>query len=186
MVDRHFGFVEEYLWQMLDPRPLPLGTAIWIVDLGGMGLSDLGSEAFQFYKRMSVEVGMHYPERLSKYACLLLPYLVHSLLSLNKYGCLIPPVMCCLLCLYEYACLLIPNSCVGCTIETATLDRLWAQRPLVQKKGRGGISLLGVIPGLYPEAAQVALNLTSFGLDMLFCPILSLQFAANLLLLAGP
>lgn len=58
------------MWQVLDPRPLPLGTAIWIVDLGGMGLSDLGSEAFQFYKRMSVEVGMHYPERLYKYACL--------------------------------------------------------------------------------------------------------------------
>ena len=56
------------MWQVLDPRPLPLGTAIWIVDLGGMGLSDLGSEAFQFFKRMSVEVGMHYPERLHKYA----------------------------------------------------------------------------------------------------------------------
>jgi hypothetical protein len=65
---RHFGFVEEYIWHVLDPRPLPLGTAIWIVDLGGMGLSDLGSEAFQFFKRMSVEVGMHYPERLYKYA----------------------------------------------------------------------------------------------------------------------
>lgn len=63
---RHFGFVEEYIWQVLDPRPLPLGTAIWVVDLGGMGLSDLGSEAFQFFKRMSVEVGMHYPERLYK------------------------------------------------------------------------------------------------------------------------
>lgn len=58
------------MWQVLDPRPLPLGTAIWIVDLGGMGLSDLGSDAFQFFKRMSVEVGMHYPERLYKYACL--------------------------------------------------------------------------------------------------------------------
>ena len=56
------------MWQVLDPRPLPLGTAIWVVDLGGMGLSDLGSEAFQFFKRMSVEVGMHYPERLYKYA----------------------------------------------------------------------------------------------------------------------
>lgn len=67
---RHFGFVEEYIWQVVDPRPLPLGTAIWIVDLGGMGLSDLGSEAFQFFKRMSVEVGMHYPERLYKYATL--------------------------------------------------------------------------------------------------------------------
>lgn len=65
-VHRHFGMVEEYVWQVLDPRPLPLGTAIWIVDLGGMGLSDLGSEAFQFFKRMSVEVGMHYPERLYK------------------------------------------------------------------------------------------------------------------------
>lgn len=75
---RHFGFVEEYLWQVLDPRPLPLGTAIWIVDLGGMGLSDLGSEAFQFYKRMSVEVGMHYPERLCKYACLSLPHFLHG------------------------------------------------------------------------------------------------------------
>lgn len=56
------------MWQVLDARPLPLGTAIWIVDLGGMGLSDLGSEAFQFFKRMSVEVGMHYPERLYKCA----------------------------------------------------------------------------------------------------------------------
>ena len=71
---RHFGFVEEYMWQVLDSRPLPLGTAIWIVDLGGMGLSDLGSEAFQFFKRMSVEVGMHYPERLYKYA----PTLSHA------------------------------------------------------------------------------------------------------------
>ena len=57
------------MWQIVDPRPLPLGTAIWIVDLGGMGLSDLGSDAFQFFKRMSVEVGMHYPERLYKYVC---------------------------------------------------------------------------------------------------------------------
>ncbi|KAL0052681.1 hypothetical protein WJX82_005986 [Trebouxia sp. C0006] len=70
---RHFGFVEEYIWHVLDPRPLPLGTAIWIVDLGGMGLSDLGSEAFQFFKRMSVEVGMHYPERLYKLVLLNAP-----------------------------------------------------------------------------------------------------------------
>ncbi|KAL0037452.1 hypothetical protein WJX79_008680 [Trebouxia sp. C0005] len=70
---RHFGFVEEYIWQVVDPRPLPLGTAIWIVDLGGMGLSDLGSEAFQFFKRMSVEVGMHYPERLYKLVLLNAP-----------------------------------------------------------------------------------------------------------------
>ncbi|DBA82715.1 TPA: hypothetical protein ACH3X1_006948 [Trebouxia sp. C0004] len=70
---RHFGFLEEYIWQVLDPRPLPLGTAIWIVDLGGMGLSDLGSEAFQFFKRMSVEVGMHYPERLYKLVLLNAP-----------------------------------------------------------------------------------------------------------------
>ncbi|KAL3159567.1 hypothetical protein ABBQ38_009981 [Trebouxia sp. C0009 RCD-2024] len=70
---RHFGFVEEYMWQVVDPRPLPLGTAIWIVDLGGMGLSDLGSDAFQFFKRMSVEVGMHYPERLYKLVLLNAP-----------------------------------------------------------------------------------------------------------------
>lgn len=63
---RHFGLMEEYNWQILDNRAHPLGTAIWIVDLGGMGLSDLGSEAFQFFKRMSVEVGFHYPERLHK------------------------------------------------------------------------------------------------------------------------
>lgn len=121
MAHRHFGFVEEYMWQVLDPRPLPLGTAIWIVDLGGMGLSDLGSEAFQFYKRMSVEVGMHYPERLYKYACLILPHLVHSLLCLHQRGCLILHLVCWLLCLCGHACSYYSIMCSGCCSETATL-----------------------------------------------------------------
>lgn len=72
------------MWQVVDPRPLPLGTAIWIVDLGGMGLSDLGSEAFQFFKRMSVEVGMHYPERLYKYVHILATHLGLLAMSSNS------------------------------------------------------------------------------------------------------
>ena len=115
MAHRHFGFVEEYVWQVLDPRPLPLGTAVWIVDLGGMGLSDLGSEAFQFYKRMSVEVGMHYPERLYKYSFFTLPDLVHSLLGPTSMAAL------------DHI------SCANCFGGTATLGCFWAHRLLVQK-----------------------------------------------------
>ena len=51
-------------------RALPHGTAFWIVDLGGMSLADLGSEAFQFFKRMSVEVGTYYPERLHRWVAM--------------------------------------------------------------------------------------------------------------------
>ena len=51
-------------------RALPHGTAFWIVDLGGMSLADLGSEAFQFFKRMSVEVGTYYPERLYRWVAM--------------------------------------------------------------------------------------------------------------------
>ena len=65
-VCRHFVFEEVYIWTKMDPRAYPHGTAIWCVDLGGMGLADLGSEAFQFFKRLSIEVGTYYPERLYK------------------------------------------------------------------------------------------------------------------------
>ena len=126
------------MWQVLDPRPLPLGTAIWIVDLGGMGLSDLGSEAFQFYKRMSVEVGMHYPERLYKYACLLRPpsHALVAVLEQQPWAALGPRSFHCGVHRHRFFCLayLMQRKLV----TTAVLGCFWALKLLVWQQGEKG------------------------------------------------
>lgn len=50
---RHFIFVQEYYWRIADPSPLPGGMAIRVIDLKGLRLADLGSDAFSLVKKVS-------------------------------------------------------------------------------------------------------------------------------------
>ncbi|EIE19775.1 hypothetical protein COCSUDRAFT_44590 [Coccomyxa subellipsoidea C-169] len=62
--ERHVMFVQDYMYTVLDPNKLPEGRSIWIVDMKGVGLSDLGSEAMSYVKIFAGIVAANYPERL--------------------------------------------------------------------------------------------------------------------------
>ncbi|BDA46825.1 probable SEC14-like protein 2 at C-terminar half [Coccomyxa sp. Obi] len=61
---RHIMFVQDYMYEVLDPNPVPEGRSIWIIDMKGVGLTDLGSEAMDYVKVFAGIVAAHYPERL--------------------------------------------------------------------------------------------------------------------------
>ncbi|OQS00525.1 serine protease family S09A [Thraustotheca clavata] len=62
----HLGFYNEFLWNVIDRRPLPLGTMLKIVDMNGVSLTDFGGDVVSFMKQCSSVGELYYPERLYK------------------------------------------------------------------------------------------------------------------------
>ncbi|OQS01387.1 hypothetical protein ACHHYP_01192 [Achlya hypogyna] len=62
----HLAFYNEFLWNVVDARPAPLGTQLKIVDMNGVSLSDFGGDVVAFMKQCSAVGEAYYPERLYK------------------------------------------------------------------------------------------------------------------------
>ena len=58
---RHYMFISEFLWTYLEPSED--GRVISVLDVDGMGLSDVGGEVLDFIRGASGMCGRHYPER---------------------------------------------------------------------------------------------------------------------------
>ncbi|CEG41519.1 sec14 cytosolic [Plasmopara halstedii] len=58
---RHYMYITEYLWRVVEPNDL--GRSITVLDVSGIGMYDLGGEVLDFIKRASAFTGEHYPER---------------------------------------------------------------------------------------------------------------------------
>lgn len=58
---RHYMYITEYLWRVLEPNDE--ARSITVVDVAGIGMYDLGGEVLDFIKRASAFTGAHYPER---------------------------------------------------------------------------------------------------------------------------
>ncbi|CAL5227775.1 g10795 [Coccomyxa viridis] len=78
-VARHICFTHDYMYHVLDKSTLPGGRAIWINDLKGMGLRDVGSKPMEFGLQMMGLVEKYYPERLDKAFVINVPGFFHIL-----------------------------------------------------------------------------------------------------------
>uniref|UniRef100_A0AAV1VCZ9 CRAL-TRIO domain-containing protein n=1 Tax=Peronospora matthiolae TaxID=2874970 RepID=A0AAV1VCZ9_9STRA len=58
---RHYTYMTEYLWRVLEPDDA--ARSITVLDVTGIGMYDLGGEVLDFIKRASAFTGAHYPER---------------------------------------------------------------------------------------------------------------------------
>ncbi|TMW66213.1 hypothetical protein Poli38472_003978 [Pythium oligandrum] len=58
---RHYMYITEYLWRVIEPSDT--GRSVTVLDVSGIGMSDLGGEVLDFIKRASAFTGAHYPER---------------------------------------------------------------------------------------------------------------------------
>ncbi|EIE24004.1 hypothetical protein COCSUDRAFT_62530 [Coccomyxa subellipsoidea C-169] len=66
-VARHIAFCHDFLYKVLDTEPMPEGgRTIWINDLKGVGIRDIGSKAMDFGLQMMGLLEKHYPERMGK------------------------------------------------------------------------------------------------------------------------
>jgi hypothetical protein len=61
---RHYFFVTEFEWQVLEPRDD--GKAITVIDVQGMKLADFAGEVVDFVRKTATLTGQHYPERAGK------------------------------------------------------------------------------------------------------------------------
>jgi len=60
---RHTAFVSEFTWGRIDSTLAPGGKMCRIVDMSGIGMTDLGPEALNFVKQIGNALGHNYPER---------------------------------------------------------------------------------------------------------------------------
>ncbi|CAH0493996.1 unnamed protein product [Peronospora farinosa] len=61
---RHYMYITEYLWRVLEPNDE--ARSMTVLDVAGIGMYDLGGEVLDFIKRASAFTGAHYPERSAR------------------------------------------------------------------------------------------------------------------------
>lgn len=62
----HLMLCFDFYFTQLDPRPLPDGESVNIVDLAGLRMSDAAGEAFRFISRAGGLLNLHFPLRLRR------------------------------------------------------------------------------------------------------------------------
>ena len=65
-VVEHVSFVMSYAFANVDPRNLPNGRILRIIDMSRMDLADTTYEAFMFLKTMASSVSIAFPERVHR------------------------------------------------------------------------------------------------------------------------
>ena len=65
-VVEHVSFVMSYAFANVDPRDLPNGRILRIIDMSRMDLADTTYEAFMFLKTMASSVSIAFPERVHR------------------------------------------------------------------------------------------------------------------------
>ncbi|DBA00808.1 TPA: hypothetical protein N0F65_004713 [Lagenidium giganteum] len=63
----HHICMQEYLWQVIDPRPFPDGNQVKILDMKGISMSDIGGDVFAFMKQLGQTVALYNPERMYQF-----------------------------------------------------------------------------------------------------------------------
>lgn len=62
----HLKFTYEYAFKRIDSRPLPDGKSVKIIDLEGLSISAVRSEAFKFISQAGALLALNYPQRLQR------------------------------------------------------------------------------------------------------------------------
>ncbi|GAB4815034.1 hypothetical protein N2152v2_002080 [Parachlorella kessleri] len=62
----HLCFIYEYTFTHVDPRPLPHGKTVKIIDLEGLCMGDLRSDAVKFLTKVGALLNLNYPQRLHR------------------------------------------------------------------------------------------------------------------------
>jgi hypothetical protein len=62
----HMVFIQEHLWNVIDPRPYPMGSQLKILDIRGISMSDIGGETFAYWKKLGQTIALYNPERLDQ------------------------------------------------------------------------------------------------------------------------
>lgn len=62
----HLAYTTEYLWSVVDTRPYPESQQLIVLDLNGIGFSDIGGDVVAFFKKCGAAIGDNNPERLFK------------------------------------------------------------------------------------------------------------------------
>jgi len=62
----HLKFTYEYAFKRIDDRPLPHGKSVKIIDLEGLSMSAVRSEAFKFISQAGALLALNYPQRLHR------------------------------------------------------------------------------------------------------------------------
>ena len=63
---QHVSFVMSYTFANVDPRSLPNGRILRIIDMSRMDINDTTYEAFIFLKAMAGAVSIAFPERVHR------------------------------------------------------------------------------------------------------------------------
>ncbi|KAI8473652.1 MAG: CRAL-TRIO domain-containing protein [Monoraphidium minutum] len=64
-LEQHMAFINEYLYKVACPVPLPGGMGVQIIDCAGARLSMINSDTANAFK-VFASFGMYYPERMAK------------------------------------------------------------------------------------------------------------------------
>ncbi|CAM9272803.1 unnamed protein product [Choristocarpus tenellus] len=62
VLQRHYIFITEYLWGVVEPD-FDHGQTVTVLDVAGLGMRDLGGEALSFVKKATQIIQSHYVER---------------------------------------------------------------------------------------------------------------------------
>ena len=65
-LSQHVSFVMSYTFANVDPRALPNGRILRIIDMSRMDINDTTYEAFIFLKAMEGAVSIAFPERVHR------------------------------------------------------------------------------------------------------------------------
>ncbi|TMW55717.1 hypothetical protein Poli38472_010599 [Pythium oligandrum] len=60
----HQVFLQEFLWNVVDPRVYPQGTQIKVFDIKGVSMADVSGEVYNFMKNLGTTVAEYNPERM--------------------------------------------------------------------------------------------------------------------------
>lgn len=63
---RHLKFTFDYVFKVLDTRSLPHGKTVKIIDLSGLSIGAIRSDAFKFISQAGALLALNYPQRLHR------------------------------------------------------------------------------------------------------------------------
>jgi hypothetical protein len=60
----HQIFLQEFMWQVIDPRPYPEGKMLKVFDIKGISMGDVSGDVFNFMKMLGTTIADYNPERI--------------------------------------------------------------------------------------------------------------------------
>eukprot|EP00892_Ulva_mutabilis_P004940 jgi/Ulvmu1/2818/UM142_0016.1 len=81
---KHLALVYEYIFSRVDPRELPGGRLINVIDMDGLGVMDVQGKAFKMGNMSSKISQHHYPDRLEKALLINCPGMINQMWGVVK------------------------------------------------------------------------------------------------------